>query len=521
MSNINNSIIIKYKEEKKDGDIKYYYHMTEETAKEIEFAIKKLNLKIEKDSFLREIHQDNNIKNYGNQKRIVYSFTKKKEEKTLSEFVDYLKEKNNKNKVGLNKSYIVKIIEDNEEICRKIIIKLYNDFFKKIYEHICFVSFYNINMIIIKNWENSIEYKINPFEFYITLKIRFTSGTFTTQAPLKQILVMNSASKQYEIKKKKNKTILQFIGILTKYIINCKLDKSFDLISIPYLISQECRTFLETCFLNLKEFEELQYLDFLDEKIEFKQFHYNYPQSEERSLSYFSSILKDEEPKKKKMIKNNHLINMNNSFSILGLNSFCIKPEEKKINYKDKEEIENRKISQKNLNEDNSLPLDDIILAFYSDEKNTTQEYSINDILKKKIEDSERIKKLLIKEYLQPVKIYTYPIAQNKKEIYKNNEITIYSKLKSYNNIYTGAFYILNNSSNNLSNVKLNFSVKKNVIFKVISTSGSDLSPNSSLGIKKEVTIQNNDISKSIVIKMVISYNINGKEIINNTIINI
>ena len=89
MSNINNSIIIKYKEEKKDGDIKYYYHMTEETAKEIEFAIKKLNLKIEKDSFLREIHQDNNIKNYGNQKRIVYSFTKKKEEKTLSEFVDY------------------------------------------------------------------------------------------------------------------------------------------------------------------------------------------------------------------------------------------------------------------------------------------------------------------------------------------------------------------------------------------------------------------------------------------------
>ena len=107
------------------------------------------------------------------------------------------------------------------------------------------------------------------------------------------------------------------------------------------------------------------------------------------------------------------------------------------------------------------------------------------------------------------------------KEIYKNNEITIYLMLNSYNNIYTGAFYILNNSSNNLSNVKLNFSVKKNVIFKVISTSGSDLSPNSSLGIKKEVTIQNNDISKSIVIKMVISYNINGKEIINNTIINI
>ncbi len=211
--------------------------------------------------------------------------------------MNYLKE-NNKN--SLNKSNNTKIIESNEEICRNIIIKLYNDFFKKIYERICFVSFYNINMIIIKNWENSIEYKINPFEFYITLKIRFTSGTFTTQAPRKQILVMNSPSKQNEIKKKINKKILQFIGTLTKYIINCKLDKSFDLISIPLLISQECRTFLEICFLNLKEFEELKYLDFLDEKIEFNQFYYNYAQSEERSLSYISSIYQDEEPKKKK-----------------------------------------------------------------------------------------------------------------------------------------------------------------------------------------------------------------------------
>ena len=327
--------------------------------------------------------------------------------------MDYLKEKNNKNYVGLNKSYIEKIIEDNEEICRKIIIKLYKDFFKKIYEYVCF-SFYNINMIIIKNWENSIEYKINPIEFYITLKIRFTSGTSTTQAPRKQILVMYSPLKQNRTKnisKKINKNILQFMGILTKYIINCKLDKSFDLISIPSLISQECRTFLETCFLNLKEFEELQYLDFLDEKIEFKQFHYNYPKSEERSInSYLSSIFKDEDPKK--MNKNNNLIIMNNSYSILGLNSFCIKPEEKKINYKDKKEIEKRKLVKKNFNIDKSLPFDDIndiIFEFYPDDP--SQEYSINDILKKKIEDSERNKKQLIKEYLQPLKIYTYPIS--------------------------------------------------------------------------------------------------------------
>lgn len=202
--------------------------------------------------------------------------------------MNYLKE-NNKN--SLNKSNNTKIIESNEEICRNIIIKLYNDFFKKIYERICFVSFYNINWIIIKKCENSIEYKINPFEYYITSKIRFTSGTLITQAPQKQILLL---------KYQKNIKILKFMGILTKYIINCKLDKSFDLISIPLLISQECRTFLEICFLNLKEFEELKYLDFLDEKIEFNQFYYNYAQSEERSLSYISSIYQDEEPKKKK-----------------------------------------------------------------------------------------------------------------------------------------------------------------------------------------------------------------------------
>ncbi len=399
MSNSNNSIIIKYKEENKDGDIKYYYHMSEQTAKEIGDINEKLNLKNEKDSFEREKNEDKNIENYG--KRIVYSFTKKKEEKTLSEFVNDLKENNN-NKVNLRKSNIVKIIESNEEICRKIIIKLYNDFFPKVKENICFVSFYNINWIIIKKCENSIEYKINPFEYYITSKIRFTSGTLITQAPQKQILLL---------KYQKNIKILKFMGILTKYIINCKLDKRFEFFSIPSLISQECRTFLETCFLGLKEFEDLKYLDFLNEKIEFKQFHYNYPHSEERSESYISSIYQDEEPKKKKIIKNNHLINMNNSFSILALNSFCIKPEEKKINDKDKEEIEKRKTSSKNLNEDKSLPLDDIILAFYPDKKNTPQEYSINDILQKKIEDSERIKNLLIKEYLQPVKIYTYPIA--------------------------------------------------------------------------------------------------------------
>jgi hypothetical protein len=81
MSNINDSLIIKYKEEKKDGDIKYYYHMTQKTAEAIKIMSERLNLKIEKDSLKREEYEDNNIKNYGNEERIVYSFTKKKKKK--------------------------------------------------------------------------------------------------------------------------------------------------------------------------------------------------------------------------------------------------------------------------------------------------------------------------------------------------------------------------------------------------------------------------------------------------------
>ena len=107
------------------------------------------------------------------------------------------------------------------------------------------------------------------------------------------------------------------------------------------------------------------------------------------------------------------------------------------------------------------------------------------------------------------------------KEIYKNNEVTIYSMLNQNNDTYNGAFYISNNSPKYLTNVKLNFFVKKHVTFKVLSTSSSELGPNVSLGIKKEITMQNNDLSKQIVIKMSISYNVDGNEIKDVKIINI
>ena len=96
------------------------------------------------------------------------------------------------------------------------------------------------------------------------------------------------------------------------------------------------------------------------------------------------------------------------------------------------------------------------------------------------------------------------------KENFKNNNISIYSSF-TFNpnkNVFTGAFYLSNNTSNRITNVQVNFLVRKHVTFKVLSTSSSILEPNASLGIKKEVTMVNNDATKPIAIKMNISYNI-------------
>ena len=106
------------------------------------------------------------------------------------------------------------------------------------------------------------------------------------------------------------------------------------------------------------------------------------------------------------------------------------------------------------------------------------------------------------------------------KEVYKNNEVSIYSQFTGGNNSYQGNFFISNNTPKNLNNVKLNFLVKKHITFKVASTSGNTLGPNASLGIKKEVSLQNNDPSKPIVIKMNLSYNVDGRDVSESAMIN-
>ena len=111
-------------------------------------------------------------------------------------------------------------------------------------------------------------------------------------------------------------------------------------------------------------------------------------------------------------------------------------------------------------------------------------------------------------------------VPNTMKEIYKNGDLSIYSMLTLSGDSYNGAFYISNNTSKKLTDVKLNFLVKKHITFKVNSTSGNILEPNASLGIKKEVSMKNNDISKPIVIKINLSYNSEGKEVSESAVIN-
>ena len=101
----------------------------------------------------------------------------------------------------------------------------------------------------------------------------------------------------------------------------------------------------------------------------------------------------------------------------------------------------------------------------------------------------------------------------NLKEVFKNNDISIYSSLNQNNNVYDGSFYVSNNTSSQINDVVVNFLVKKYISCQVHSTSGKDLAPNASLGIKKDVTMTNNDPNKGCIIKMSINYSKDGNTV--------
>ena len=101
-------------------------------------------------------------------------------------------------------------------------------------------------------------------------------------------------------------------------------------------------------------------------------------------------------------------------------------------------------------------------------------------------------------------------VPPNMTEVYKNNDITIYSSLMKNNNSYSGSFFISNNTNSQINDVAVNLLVKKYISCQIHSTTGKDLAPNAALGIRKDVTMTNNDPNKNVVIKMTISYNKDG-----------
>lgn len=108
------------------------------------------------------------------------------------------------------------------------------------------------------------------------------------------------------------------------------------------------------------------------------------------------------------------------------------------------------------------------------------------------------------------------PKAQSStpKEVFRNTDILISHKtLKEDNNTYTGTFFVSNNCSEHLTNVKLNFMVVKNVNLKVLGTSGYSLEPKQYLGIKKDYTMINTEPQKKIVMKIKFSYTIGSNEV--------
>jgi hypothetical protein len=107
----------------------------------------------------------------------------------------------------------------------------------------------------------------------------------------------------------------------------------------------------------------------------------------------------------------------------------------------------------------------------------------------------------------------------NMVEIYKNGDITIYSGLMKNNNIYSGSFFVSNNTGSGLSQVELNLYVKKHISCQIHATSGKDLAPNASLGIRKDVTMTNNDPNKKVVFKMEIKYVKDGNNVSESKVI--
>jgi len=116
----------------------------------------------------------------------------------------------------------------------------------------------------------------------------------------------------------------------------------------------------------------------------------------------------------------------------------------------------------------------------------------------------------------------TVPSTQsnpNEKQIYSNSELKITCAVNKESESFMNVNYLVSNlSSSALSNVKLTFLATKTVTVKVLSTSGTSLEGSQQGGIKKDISITNNDLSKKVVLKLKLSYSTAMGSEVNDTV---
>lgn len=111
--------------------------------------------------------------------------------------------------------------------------------------------------------------------------------------------------------------------------------------------------------------------------------------------------------------------------------------------------------------------------------------------------------------------------SKNEMPVFSNSDINIICIQNKLSESALDVNYLVSNLTTfTLTNVKLTFLATKTVTVKVIQTSATNLDPNQANGIKKDISITNNDLTKPVVLKLKITYNIQGKEVNENITLN-
>lgn len=113
------------------------------------------------------------------------------------------------------------------------------------------------------------------------------------------------------------------------------------------------------------------------------------------------------------------------------------------------------------------------------------------------------------------------PQVNSGKQVFNNNELKISCVVNHESDSQMSINYFASNlTSSQLTNIKMTFLAPKTVTVKVVQTSGANLEANQENGIKKDLSVTNNDLNKKVVLKLKISYFIDGKEVNENVTLN-